>query len=140
MPEIQAAIGCAQVKKLPEFVAKRRQNAERLTKILANAKNLQLPVEPKGYESSWYLYTVRLVGATRERRDEIVQELRQREIGAEVYYVNPVHLMSYYSKFQRRRLPETESASDQVFSLPVHPGVASKQIDFVGKSVVQLLR
>jgi perosamine synthetase len=139
MPEIQAAIGCIQLKKLPKFSAKRRENAEGLSAKLTKAKNLQLPKEPRGYKHSWYLYTVRLKDAKRKKRDKIVEALRQKSIGAEVYYVNPIHLMPYYRKFGKHRLQETEKAAKQVFSLPVHPSVTAKQIDFIGESVLHVI-
>jgi dTDP-4-amino-4,6-dideoxygalactose transaminase len=140
MPEIEAAIGVAQLKKLPRFVAKRRQNAKRLTQKLAKAKNLQLPEEPEGYKCSWYLYTVRLKNATAQRRDKLVEKLKENKIGAFVCYKNPIHMMPYYSKFGKYRLPETEKASKQVFSLPVHPGVTPKQTDFIGDTLLHLLK
>ena len=140
MPEIEAAIGCEQLKKLPKFVAKRRKNAERLSQKLEKTKRLQLPTEPEGFKCSYYLYTVRLKNASREKRDSIVEQLRQKEIGAFVCYVNPVHLMPYYRKFGKYRLPATEKASEQVFSLPVHPGVSPKQIDFIAETVNNLLK
>jgi len=139
MPEIQAAIGIIQLEKLPKFSAKRRENTRRLTAKIREAENLQPPKEPKGYKHSWYLYTIRLKGANRKKRDEIIETLRQEGIGAEVYYGNPIHLMPYYSKFGRYKLPETEKAAEQVLSLPVHPGVTSKQIDFIGESVMHLV-
>jgi dTDP-4-amino-4,6-dideoxygalactose transaminase len=140
MPEIEAAIGCVQLKKLPKFVAKRRENAKRLTQKLQKAKSLKLPREPDGFKCSWYLYTVRLKNANREERDGLVEKLKQKGIGAFVCYVNPIHLMPYYRKFGKCRLPETEKASSQVFSLPVHPGVTPKQIDFIGDTLLHLLK
>jgi perosamine synthetase len=71
MSEIQAAIGLVQLKKLPAFVAKRRENARRLTRILAKTEKLQLPHEPKGREHSWYLYTVRLKTPRRTSETEL---------------------------------------------------------------------
>ncbi len=139
MPEIQAAIGCVQLEKLPKFLAKRRENAERLTAKLRKARGLQLPREAKGYKHSWYLYTIRLKGAKGKKRDKIVEALRQKGIGAGIYYANPIHLMPYYKKFGRYRLPETEKTAKQVLSLPVHPGVTAKQIDFMGETVLRLL-
>ena len=140
MSEIQAAIGLVQLEKLPAFVAKRRENARRLTRILAKTEKLQLPVEPKGREHSWYLYTVRLKNATESERNKIVEELRKKDIGATVYYINPVHLMPYYrDSFGRRKLPETEKAAKQVFSLPIHPGVTEEQMDYIGKTLLHLL-
>jgi perosamine synthetase len=139
MPEMEAAIGRVQLAKLPRFLAKRRENANRLSQILKRAKKLQLPVEPKGYKHSWYLYTARLKNARREQRNRLVEKLKHEGIGAFVYYLNPIHLMPFYRKFGTHSLPETEKASRQVFSLPVHPGVTAEQIDFIGESVLHLL-
>jgi dTDP-4-amino-4,6-dideoxygalactose transaminase len=140
MSEIQAAIGSVQLEKLPAFLAKRRGNARRLTKLLAKTEKLQLPHEPKGREHSWYLYTVRLKNSTENERNKIVAELKKKDIGAEVYYANPVHLMPYYrDSFGKRKLPETETAAKQVFSLPIHPGVTEEQVDYIGKTLLQLL-
>jgi perosamine synthetase len=140
MPEIEAAIGVVQLKKLPGFLQKRRENAERLTAKLCETKSLQLPKEPKGCRNSWYLYTVRLKGADRKRRNFIVEKLRENGIGAEVYYPWPIHLMPFYRKFAKRRLPETEKASEQVFSLPVHPSVTFEQISLIGDAVLRLVK
>jgi dTDP-4-amino-4,6-dideoxygalactose transaminase len=140
MSEIQAAIGLVQLEKLPAFVAKRRENARRLTGILAETDKLQLPHEPKGGQHSWYLYTVRLKNATENERNKIVAELRKKDIGAEVYYPDPVHLMPYYrDSFGRRKLPETEKATKQVFSLPIHPSVTEEQVEYIGKTLLHLL-
>lgn len=140
MTEMQAAIGCVQLEKLPKFVAKRRENAKRLTAKLRREPKLQLPREPKACKHGWYLYTVRLKDAKKKQRDRIIEGLRKKGIGTGVYYANPIHLMPYYSKFSRRKLPETEKASQQVFSLPVHPGVTAEQTDFIGESVLHLLK
>lgn len=140
MPEIAAAIGVEQLKKLPGFVAKRRRNAKRLSENLAKAKNLQLPKEPEGFKCCYYLYTVRLKNAKRQKRDAIVEKLKQKGIDAFVCYVNPIHLMPYYRNFGKHRLPETEKASAQVFSLPVHPGVTTEQIDFISDTVLELVK
>jgi len=138
MPEIQAAIGCVQLEKLPKFVAKRRENAKRLTEILKKEDRLQLPKVPKGYEHSWYLYTVRLKDVKEKERDRIVEGLRQKGIDAGVVYMNPIHVMPYYRAFGKYKLPVTEKVAKQVFSLPVHPGVTLKHIDFIGEAVLHL--
>jgi perosamine synthetase len=140
MPEMEAAIGAVQIKKLSKFVAKRRANAKRLSEILEKTEKLDLPIEPEGFKCSYYLYTVRLKNAKVEKRNALVEKLKQEGIGAFVCYVNPIHLMPYYSKFGKHSLPVTESASKQVFSLPVHPGVTPKQIDFIGETVLRLLQ
>jgi dTDP-4-amino-4,6-dideoxygalactose transaminase len=140
MSEIQAAIGAVQLQRLPGFVAKRSANAERLTKILSESQRLCLPSEPEDGKHSWYLYTARICRGEMSERDKILDELHKKGIGAEAYYVNPVHTMPFYhSNFGTRRLPETEKAAKQVFSLPIHPCVTEEQIGFIGKTVLQLL-
>jgi perosamine synthetase len=140
MSEIQAAIGLVQLAKLPSFVAKRRENAKKLTKLLAESDRLKLPEETEERQHSWYLYTVRLQNATESERNKIVAELKKKGIGAEAYYVHPVHMMPYYrERFGRRKLPETEKAAKQVFSLPIHPSVTETQIDCIGQALLDLL-
>ena len=140
MSEVQAAIGNVQLQKLPSFVAKRRQNAQQLTKILEKSGRLILPWELKDRQHSWYLYTARLKDGTETERNKIVEELKKKGIGAEIYYVNPVHQMPFYREnFGSAKLPETDKASKQVFSLPIHPGVTAEQVDFIGKTLQSLL-
>jgi perosamine synthetase len=140
MSEIQAAIGNVQLEKLPTFLAKRKENAKHLTKILQDNKRLILPWESKDQHHSWYLYTARLRHGTETQRNNLIEKLKKKGIGSEAYYVNPVHQMPFYREnFGSIKLPETEKASKQVFSLPIHPAVTDEQIDFIGKSVLSLL-
>ncbi len=140
MSEMQAAIGNVQLEKLPSFVSKRRKNAEQMTEILKKTSKLVLPSETKDRRHSWYLYTARLTDGTESERNMILEELKKKGIGAEAYYVNPVHQMPFYREnFENAKLPETEKASKQVFSLPIHPAVTTEQIDYIGKTLLNLL-
>ncbi len=140
MPELEAAIGIVQLKKLPGFVAKRRENAQQLTKILSESGKLILPYETPDRQHSWYLYTARLIDATEAKRNKLLDDLKAKSIGAEAYYVHPINTMPYYrTNFNAKPLPETERAAEQVFSLPVHPGVTADEIAFIGETVLSLL-
>ncbi len=138
MSEIQAAMGLVQLTKLPGFVAKRRENARRLTSILSQTEKLQLPYESKERGHSWYLYTARLRGVNAAKRNKIVDRLWNKNIEAAVYYSTPVHSTPLYrdgNVARRGRLPETEKASRQVFSLPVHPRVSENDIEYVAETL-----
>ena len=140
MPELEAAIGIVQMKKLPTFIAKRRANAQQLTKILHKSKKLFLPSETKDRQHSWYLYTVRVKDATEAQRNKLIDDLKAKGIGAEAYYVHPINTMPYYrNNFGAKALPETEKAAKQVLSLPVHPAVTSEEITFIGETLLSLL-
>jgi dTDP-4-amino-4,6-dideoxygalactose transaminase len=140
MPEIEAAIGLVQLKRLPAFIETRRRNAESLARKLADVKELILPVEPRGCRSSWYLYTVRIREGTVKVRDRVVEDLNKHGVGAAIYYHTPIHMMPYYRRFGDRHLPNTEEIADRAFSLPVHPGVTEKDVDYIAKSVKQAVK
>ncbi len=141
MSEIQAAIGNVQLEKLPSFIEKRQKNAQHLTKILEENNKLVLPRETKNQKHSWYLYTARLKEGTEAERNKILKELKNKGIGAEAYYVNPIHQMPFYREsFGSSKLPETDKASKQVFSLPIHPSVTAAQIEYIGNAVLSLLQ
>ncbi len=90
--------------------------------------------------SGWNLYTVKLKDSTEKERDELVNTLRTKGIGAAVYYVNPVHLMPFYREnFGLYKLPETEEAAKKVFSLPVHPGLQDSQIEYIAQTLLNSL-
>jgi dTDP-4-amino-4,6-dideoxygalactose transaminase len=140
MTEIQAAIGIVQLNRLPEFFMKRSINAHRLTKLLEGEKRLTLPPNLETSKHSWYLYTVRINGITEAKRNNILQQMHEKGIGAEAYYPIPIHQMPYYREtFGALNLPETEKAAKQVISLPIHPSVTDDQIEFIAQTFLLVL-
>jgi len=138
MPEMAAAIGAVQLKRLPSFLQDRRKNAEYLIEKLGVLGKLVMPKEPAGRKHAWYLFTPRLRGANAGKRNKLVEKLRSKNIGCSVYYESPVHMFPYYRDLQSTRrsaLPETERACRQVFSLPVHPMLKQAELQYVADSV-----
>lgn len=136
MPELEAAIGLVQLSRLPGFLEVRRRNARILLEELGGVDSLELPVEREGCKHSWYVFSIRLKGASVGRRNEVVERLRKRRVGAAVYYPTPIHLMPYYRKrYGHIHLPETERAAKQVFSLPVHPSLSKTEMGYVAEAV-----
>lgn len=143
MSEVQAALGIAQLGKLPNFLKKRRSNAENLSKELSSVRRLILPKEPEGMLHAWNLYTVRVRGANAAKRNKVVEKLREKGIGASIYYETPIHLLPFYKKFfkPRRRggLAKTEKAARQVFSIPIHPKVSPEELEYMVKNLRRIL-
>lgn len=136
MPELEAAIGFAQLLKLPRFLEARRGNAEFLLKELGDLKEFQTPLVPEEYEHAWYVFTLRLKGANAAKRNKVVNRIRERRVDAKVYYPTPIHKMPFYKeKFGQTRLPKTETAARQVVSLPVHPGLGEKELKRIVSAV-----
>lgn len=143
MSELQAALGIAQLEKLPNFLKKRRANAENLSKELASVRRLILPKEPEGTLHAWNLYTVRVQGANAAKRNKVVEKLRDKGIGASVYYETPIHLLPFYKKFFKPKrkgwLAKTEKAARQVFSIPIHPKVSPEGLEYIVKNLRRIL-
>ncbi len=131
LPEINAAIATIQMKKLPNFLKSRKKNATLLSKLISDLK-IKLPHQQKNESVNWYLYTI----AT-EKRDKLLKKLNEKGIGAASYYPTPVHKTPYYKL--KTKLPVTDWASSHVISLPIHPKVTQKNIEFIAKTLRDIL-
>ena len=131
LPEINAAIAKIQIKKLPKFIQSRRRNAKLLSDLLSDSK-IQLPSERKNEKFNWSLYTI----ATKNR-NSILKKLNSKGIGAAVYYPIPVHKIPIYKI--KSKLTNTDWASKHVLSLPVHPNVSAKNVEYIAKTVRDLV-
>jgi len=127
LPEISAAIATIQMKKLPGFLKARQKNANLLSKLISDL-NIILPHQRNNENVNWYLYTI----AT-SKRDKILKKLNAKGIGAASYYPTPVHKTPFYQ--QKIKLPITEWASSHTLSLPIHPKVTYKNIEFIAKTL-----
>ena len=131
LPEISAAIAKIQMKKLPKFLKTRKKNAKLLSQLIADL-NIKIPQERNNESVNWYLYTISI-----SKRNKILNKLNSRGIGAASYYTIPVHKTPFYK--QKIALPVTDRASSHVLSLPIHPKVTSKNIEFIAKSLRDVL-
>jgi dTDP-4-amino-4,6-dideoxygalactose transaminase len=141
MTELLAAVGIAQLKKLPSFLERRRKNAQFFGGKFGVLGKVMPPKEPEGRKSAWYLYTLRLRGANAGKRNKVIEKLRSRNIEAAVYYESPLHMLPLYRERStaRRPLPETEKACRQVFSLPVHPKLAESELEYIFETLKRVL-
>jgi len=138
LPEISAAIAKIQMKKIQSMLDKRASNARKLGQLLSNKikdKNIVLPHENQRTKYNWYLYTV----ALNDSRDKVKKFLNDSGIGATIYYDPPVHQTPFYSKFYNGELEITEWASKSVLSLPVHPSITEKDLDFMANKVEEAI-
>jgi UDP-4-amino-4,6-dideoxy-N-acetyl-beta-L-altrosamine transaminase len=141
MPEMSAALGESQLKRLDSFISKRRTVARRYDNILRNVPNLILPPAERDYEgSAWHLYPVRLVPPIAYKRDEVFAKLRVAGIGVQVHHV-PVHRHVFYEKlgYKEGLCPNTESFVAAEISLPLFPGITKKQQEYIAKTLRKIL-
>ncbi|MEM3653567.1 MAG: DegT/DnrJ/EryC1/StrS family aminotransferase, partial [Candidatus Bathyarchaeia archaeon] len=76
-------------------------------------------------------------------RNKIVKKLREKGVEASIYYEVPIHLLPFYERefgCKKGMCPESEKAARQVFSLPIHPKVSDKDLEYIGDALKRILR
>jgi perosamine synthetase len=138
MTELQAALGVAQMARLPDIVEARRRNARLMTEGLSGIEGLLLPVEPPGRWHVYHQYTVRVTPDARLTRDELRRLLEANEIGCGVYYPRPVFDYDCFRddpRIAKGPTPKAAQLATEVLSLPVHPKLADADLDRVIETV-----
>ncbi|WP_049985884.1 DegT/DnrJ/EryC1/StrS family aminotransferase [Halobellus rufus] len=125
MTSVAAAMGRAQLDRLPEFVEARRENASRLDRLLADTDAVT-PAVPDGYDHAYHQYTIR-VG----NRADVADQLDERGIGTGVYYPRCIHDQPAYDGYDVQA-PNAERVAEQVLSLPVHPALDDSEVERIG--------
>lgn len=134
MSDIHAAIAVVQMGRLREFTAKRRSNAAYLS---SHITTFPTPTVREGYDHAWHQYTIRAPGEY--ERGVAVQELRRKGIGTGIFYPSLVHGHAFIHRAIRGEwLPVADRLSQQVFSLPVHPGLTKSDLEQIVQAVNSL--
>lgn len=144
MPDLAAAIGLRQFKRLDEFNARRTLLAENYHRLFLDIPPiLPLGQVPYPHRHAWHLYVVRLdLDALTLDRDQFVQALREENIGVELHFPC-VHLHKYYRErygYKRGDLPDSEWNSDRLFSLPLYPLLTESDQTDVVEAIRKLLK
>ena len=140
MTDIQAALGCSQLSKLPFFKQRRREIVETYNKAFQNISDIIIPYEETGLDSCFHLYVLQLdfdkIGKTRKL---IMEELKQNGIGTQVHYI-PVNSQPYYvSKYgvyNGDDFPVSESYYNKCLSIPLFPMMSDEDVE----SVISIIR
>jgi dTDP-4-amino-4,6-dideoxygalactose transaminase len=125
LPDVLAAIGLAQLRKLDRMQARRREVVAHYREELAGLP-LELPVERAGVASAWHLFPIRLRDEARLPRDAFITELTTANIGTSVHFI-PIHFHPYYRQkygWREGGWPVAEAAFARLVTLPLHGGLA----------------
>ncbi len=134
LTDVQAAIGRAQLRHLPEWQARRAALARRYEAGLRRIHGLQTPPWPASGRHAWHLYIVRVEGSFGVDRDDFIAHLSKQGIDCSVHFI-PVHHQPYFQALLGSAGPERFPAADRVFqqivSLPFYSGLTDDQVDRV---------
>ncbi|MFH5801506.1 DegT/DnrJ/EryC1/StrS family aminotransferase [Haladaptatus sp. CMAA 1911] len=129
MTSIAAAIGRAQLKKLPQYINARRSNAAAFDQGLNNT-SITTPTEPNNTRHVYHQYTIRT-----NDREGLSEYLQSNDIGTGVYYPVPIHNQTAYDGHDCSAAV-TERVSNEVLSLPVHPELTDNDIKTITNTIL----
>ena len=142
LTDFQAALGTSQLKKLPQFLQKRREIARQYTAAFNGLPGMITPWQSPDGESAWHLYVLRLdTERLNVGRDVIFQELWDRGIGVNVHYI-PVYWHPYYQHlgFKKGICPIAEAVVESMITLPLYPGLSAEDVEYVIHNVQTVIQ
>ena len=126
LPNINAALGCAQVERLPATVAAKRELAQRYLEIFDNFPGARIYREPEGARSNYWLNTLVLDREFAGERDSLLAALHAGGVRARPLWT-PMHLLPMYRNCPRSRLPVAEDMHARCINLPSSPFLAASE-------------
>lgn len=123
LDEIQAAILRVKLPKLDKMLKKRNSIARIYLKNLAWIKEIKLPKKRKGVFHAYHLFVIRT-----ERRDELMEFLKENMVQTLIHYPIPIHKQKCYPEFNKISLQVTETFAQTILSLPINPFMKKEEV------------
>ena len=134
LTDLHCALGTSQMRRLDQFVARRRALAARYDRLLAGLP-LERPWQSPDGASAWHLYVVLV-----KNRRQVFDAMRAAGVEVAVHYI-PVHLHPYYRKlrFKPGDFPAAERYYEQALTLPIFPRMTDADQDRVVAELAKAL-
>ena len=143
MSEFHAAIGLAQIKKLDYFLSKRKENFQFLYHELSSVNEVFIPhFDNDRFQSSYYCLNIVLPKKMTNKRNQMIDYLKNNNIGVSVHYPSPVPLFSYYKNkygYSDNQFPIAKWFGDGSISLPVGPHLNLDDMKIISDTIKKAL-
>ena len=117
MPNINAAMGCAQLEQLPRFIEAKRALAARYSEAFSVVKGLHILPEPRDTRSNYWLVTLLAQKEEAGWLEETLAALHAEKLLCRPVWT-PLHLLPIYAQHPRANLSATESLARRIINLP----------------------
>jgi CDP-6-deoxy-D-xylo-4-hexulose-3-dehydrase len=142
--DMQAAIGVSQLKKLPGFINKRKENFAYLKSKLAQyERELLLPRATPGSDPSWFGFPITVKRESTVSRNELVKFLETNKIGTRLLFAGNLLKQPAYQNVNHRvvdSLENTDTIMNDTFWLGVYPALEKEHLDYVAQKIGEGLR
>jgi len=143
MTNLQAAIGCGQLKNISKIVRRKREIGRRYISILKNNKKIYIQPNKLDYaENIFWVFGVLLKKNVSISRDVIIKKLFKKNIQTRTFFF-PMHKQNVFKKMKlfpkNQKFVNAEYLSKNGFYLPSGLGITNSDIDFVAKNLIKIL-
>jgi CDP-4-dehydro-6-deoxyglucose reductase, E1 len=142
--DMQAAVGVAQLKKLPGFIAARKANFAKLHEALRDIDDLFiLPEATPHSDPSWFGFPLAVRAAAPTTRNQVVHFLESKNIATRLLFGGNLLRQPAYRDIQRRAIGDlrnTDFVMNNVFWIGLYPGITQSMIDYMAETLHQIPR
>ncbi len=137
LDSIQAAILEVKLRYIDRHINARQHAASYYDEHLGEVEEIQIPKRVKYSTHTFHQYTIKT-----QRRDELQNYLKQKEIPSMVYYPRPIHLQEAYRflDYHEGDFPNSESLANTVLSLPMHTELTEEQLKYIINSIKEFFK
>jgi len=138
MPDINAAIGLAQIRQYPVLLNERKRIFEAYNKAFSQFEWVTTPPMKKdGKETSYHLYALRINDILEEQRDEIITEIATKGVAVNVHFI-PLPMLTFFKEqgYDIKNYPQAYKNYSQEISIPIYPQLTSEEVNYIIKSVI----
>lgn len=143
--DMQAAVGCEQLKKFPSFIEKRKYNWERLRKALECVENkLILPEPAENSEPSWFGFLISVRPESGLERNTITRYVEDHNIQTRLLFSGNLIKHPCFNQIRGTKkyrvvgeLTITDFIMNNAFWVGVYPGMTDEMIDYMAKMIIE---
>ncbi|MBU3193963.1 LegC family aminotransferase [Clostridium algidicarnis] len=130
MPNVLAAMGCAQLENVDEYIKDKREHASIYNKLLKDIKGIRLPIEKEGCKNVYWLYSVTVEEEYYIDRDKLIKKLKDNGVDSRPFFM-PVHKMPPYKDCRHGDMSVTDEVAMRGINLPSSVGIKTDDISFI---------
>lgn len=145
--DLHSAIGLAQMKRLPGFIQKRKENFKYLSEKMKKFEEyFILPQASENSDPSWFGFLLTIKKDLKSNREDLMRFLEQERIGTRLLFSGNVIKQPYFTnnkdiKFRKiGKLPNTDYIMNNTFWVGVYPGITKKTIDIIVHTIEDYLK